>query len=82
MKTDNKRNATLLFSDTQEKPPEDITTENAIILDGTDVIKTTRDTSTNTMSDEQEGDDPSELIERKFNDLRDKVEKRLQNIKD
>ena len=82
MKTDNKRNATLLFSDTQEKTPEDITTENAIILDGTDVIKTTRDTSTNTMSDEQEGDDPSELIERKFNDLRDKVEKRLQNIKD
>ena len=82
MKTDNKRNATLLFSDTQEKTPEDITTENAIILDGTDVIKTTRDTSTNTMSDEQEGDDPSELIERKFNDLSDKVEKRLQNIKD
>ena len=82
MKTHNKRNATLLFSDTQEKTPEDITTENAIILDGTDVIKTTRDTSTNTMSDEQEGDDPSELIERKFNDLSDKVEKRLQNIKD
>ena len=82
MKTDNKRNATLLFSDTQEKTPEDITTENAIILDGTDVMKTTRDTSTNTMSDEQEGDDPSELIERKFNDLSDKVEKRLQNIKD
>ena len=82
MKTDNKRNATLLFSDTQEKTPEDITTENAIILDGTDVIKTARDTSTNTMSDEQEGDDPSELIERKFNDLSDKVEKRLQNIKD
>ena len=58
------------------------TGKDAIILDGTDAITTTRDTATNTISNEQEVDDVSELIERKFNDLSDKVEKRLQNIED
>ena len=82
VKTDNVSDATVLFSDTQEKTPEDITTENAIVLDETDVITTTRDTATNTISNKQEVDDVSALIERKFNDLSDKVEKRLQNIED
>ena len=36
----------------------------------------------NTIPNEQEVDDVSTLIERKFNDLIDKVEKRLHNIKD
>ena len=82
VKTDNVSDATVLFPDTQEKTPEDITTEDAIILDETDAITTTRDTATNTISNEQEVDDVSKLIERKFNDLSDKVEKRLQNIED
>ena len=82
VKTDNVSDATVLFPDTQEKTPEDITTEDAIILDETDAITTTRDTATNTISNEQEVDDVSALIERKFNDLSDKVEKRLQNIED
>ena len=82
VKTDNVSDATVLFPDTQEETPEDITTEDTIIPDETDVITTTRDTATNTISNEQEVDDVSALIERKFNDLSDKVEKRLQNIED
>ena len=82
MWTHNVSDATVLFPDTQEKNPEDITTEDAIILDETDAITTARDTATNTISNEQEVDDVSALIERKFNDLSDKVEKRLQNVED
>ena len=73
VKTDNVSDATVLFPDTQEKTPEDITTEDAIILDETDAITTTRDTATNTISNEQEVDDVSALIERTFNDLIDDV---------
>ena len=80
MKTDNGSDAMILFPDTQEKTPEDIITEDSIILDETDAVTTTRDTATNTISNEQEVDDVSALIERKFNDLNDKVDKRLQNI--
>ena len=73
---------TVLFRDTQEETPEDITTEDTIILDETDVI-TTRDTATNTISNEQEVDNVLALIEKKFNDLScHKVEKRLHNIED
>ena len=50
---------TVLFPDTQEKTPEDITTEDAIILDETDAITATRDTATNTISNELEVDDVS-----------------------
>ena len=82
VKTNNASDATVLFSDNQGKTPEDITTEDAIILDETDAITTTRDTATNTISIEQEVDGVSALIERKFIDLSDKVEKRLQNIED
>ena len=82
VKTNNVSDATVLFSDNQGKTPEDITTEDAIILDETDAITTTRDTATNTISIEQEVDGVSAFIERKFNDLSDKVEKRLQNIED
>ena len=82
VKTNNVSDATVLFSDNQGKTPEDITTEDAIILDETDAITTTRDTATNTISIEQEVDGVSALIERKFIDLSDKVEKRLQNIED
>ena len=82
MKTNHVSDATVFFPDTQEETPEDITTEDTIIPDETDVITTTRDTATNTISNEQEVDDVSALIERKFNDLSDKVEKRLQNIED
>ena len=67
MKTDNVSDATVLFPDTQEETPEDITTEDTIILDETDVMTTTGDTATNTISNEQEVDKVSELIERKFN---------------
>ena len=66
MKTDNVSDSTVLFPDTQEKTPKDITTEDAIILDETDAITKTRDTATNTISNEQEVDDVSALIERKF----------------
>ena len=82
VKTNNVSDATVLFSDNQGKTPEDITTEDAIILDETDAITTTRDTATNTISIEQEVDGVSALIERKFIDLSDKVEKRLQTIED
>ena len=80
VKTDNVSDATVLFPDTQEKTPEDITTQDAIILDETDAITTTRDTATNTISNEQEVDDVSELIEWKFNELSDKVEKKAPEI--
>ena len=82
MKIDNVSDATVLFPDTQVEAPEDITTEDTIILDGSDVITATRDTTTNTLSNEQEVDNVSALIEWKFNDLNDKVEKRLHNIED
>ena len=81
VKTDNVSDGMVLFPDTQEETPEDSTTEDTIILDETDVITTTRDTATNTISDEQEVDNVSELIERKFN-VSDKVKKRLHNIED
>ena len=81
VKTDNVSDATVLFPDTQEETPEDITTEDTIILDETDVMTTTGDTATNTISNEQEVDKVSELIERKFN-VSDKVKKRLHNIED
>ena len=68
------------FLTPQEKTREDITTGDAIILDETDVIKTTRDTVTSIISNEQEVDDISALIERKFNDLSDKVEKKVCKI--
>ena len=75
VKTDNVSDATVLFPDTQEETPEDITTEDTIILDETDVMTTTGDTATNTISNEQEVDNVSELIERKFN-VSDKVKKK------
>ena len=82
VKADNVSDVTVLFPDTQEETPEDINPEDTIIPDEADVITTTRDTATNTISSEQDVDDVSALIERKFNDLSDKVEKRLQNIED
>ena len=75
VKTDNVSDATVLFPDTQEETPEDITTEDTIILDETDVMTTTGDTATNTISNEQEVDNVSELIERKFN-VSDEVKKK------
>ena len=75
VKTDHVSDATVLFPDTQEKAPDDITTEDAIILDETDTITTTRDTATNTISNKQEVDDVSASIERKFSDLSGKVVK-------
>ena len=53
VKTGNVIDATVLFSDTQEETPEDLTTEDTDILDETDVITTTRNTVTNTISHEQ-----------------------------
>ena len=94
VKTDHVSDATVLFSDTQEETPEDITTEDIIILDETEqgitiyhnklsqLITTTRDTATNNISNEEEVDDVSALIVRKFNGLSDKVEKMLHNIED
>ena len=82
VKTDNVSDAMVLFPDTKEKTPEDITTEYVVILDETDVITRKRDTATKTISNEQEVDDASALIGRRFNDLSDKVEKRLQNVED
>ena len=57
VKTDNVSDATVLLSDTQEKTPEVITTEDAIIPNKTDAIAATRDNATNTISNEQEVDD-------------------------
>ena len=82
VKTDNVSDTTALFPDTQEETPEDITTEDTIILDESEVSISTRDTATNTIPTEQEVDDVSTLIERTFNDRSDKVEKRLHNIED
>ena len=62
VKTDNVSDATVLFPDTQEEAPEDITPEDTIIPDETDVITTARDTATNTISNEQEVDAVSAII--------------------
>ena len=53
VKTDNVSDATVLFPDTQEETPEDITTEDTIILDETEASTSTRDTATNTIPNEQ-----------------------------
>ena len=82
VKTDNVSDATVLFPDTQEETPEDITTEDTIIPDEADVITTTRDTATNTISSGKDVDNVSAPTERKLHDLGDKVEKRLHNIED
>ena len=82
VKTDNVSDATVLFPDTQDETPEDITTEDTIVLDETEASSSTRDTATDTIPNEQEVDDVSTLIEKKFNDLSDKVEKKLHNIED
>ena len=82
VKTDNVSDATVLFPYIQKETPEDITTKDTIILDETEVITTTRDTATNTISNEKEVHDVSAIIERKFNNLSDKVEKRLHNTED
>ena len=82
MKTDNASDATILFPETQEETSEDITTKDTIILDETEISILTRDTATNTIPNEQEVTDVSTLIERKFNDLSDEVEKSLHNIED
>ena len=74
MKTDNVSDIMVLFPDTQEETPEDMTTEDTIIPDESDVITTTRDTATNIVSNEQEVDNVSGLIERKFN-VSDEVKK-------
>ena len=52
------------------------------MLDDTEISISTRDTATNTIPNEQEVTDVSTLIERKFNDLSDEVEKSLHNIED
>ena len=75
-------NATVLYLHTQEKTPENITSKGTVILDETEVSISTRDTTTNTVPSEQEVSDVSTLIERKFNDLSDKVEKRLHSTED
>ena len=77
-KTDNVSDTTVLFPDIQEETPENITTEGTIILGETEA----RDIATNTIPNEQEVDDVSTLTERKFNNLSDKVEKRLHNVED
>ena len=82
VKTDNVSDATVLFPDAQDETPEEITTEDTIILDETEASSSTRDTATNTMPNEQEVDDVSTLIEKKFNDLSAKVEKGLCNTVD
>ena len=82
MKTGNASDATVLFPETQEETPEDITSKDTIILDETEISISTRDTATNTIPNEQEVTDVSTLIERKFNDLSDEVEKSLHNIED
>ena len=82
VKTDNVSDATVLFPDTQEETPEDITTEDTIILDESGVSTSIRNTATNTIPNEQKVNDVSTLIERKFNDLGDKREKRMHNIED
>ena len=60
--------------------PQDITTEDTIILDETEASTSTGDTATNTIPNKKEVDDVSTLIERKSNELSDKVEKRLHII--
>ena len=62
--------------------PEEITIEDTIILEETDVSTSTRDNATNTIPTEQEVDDVPTLTERKCNYLSNKVEKWLHNIED
>ena len=64
MKIDDVSDATVLFADTQEETPEDITTEDTITIDETEASTSTRDTTTNTIPNEQELDDVSTLIEK------------------
>ena len=54
--------------------------EDDVILDETEANTSTRDIVTNTIPIEQEIDDASTIIDRKFNDLGDKVEKRLHKV--
>ena len=82
VKTDNDSDAMALFPNTQEETPEYITIKDTIILDETEASTSTRDTATNTISNKQELDDVSTLIGREFNDLSNKVEKRLHNTED
>ena len=82
VKTDNDSDAMVLFPNTQEETPEYITIKDTITLDETEASTSTRDTATNTISNKQELDDVSTLIGREFNDLSNKVEKRLHNIED
>ena len=82
VKTDNVSDATALFADTQEETLEDITTEDTIILDETEVSISARDTATNTIPNERQVNDVSTFVGKKFNHLSDKVEKRLHNIED
>ena len=82
VKTDNDSDATVLFPDIQEETPEYITIKNTIIFDETEASTLTRDTAINAISNKQEVDDVSTLIGRNFNDLSDKVEKKLHNIED
>ena len=56
VKTDYVSDATVLLPDTQEETPEDITTEDTIILDETEVSTSTMDTAINTIPNEQEVD--------------------------
>ena len=69
------------FLTPKKKTPENITIEDAIILDETDAITTTRDTATNTISNKQEVDDVSALTERKFNDPREKEKRGCRILK-
>ena len=82
MKIDNVSDATVLFPGTQEQTPEDITPEDTITLDETEASISTWDTATNSIPNEQGVNDVLTVIERKFNDLSDKVEKRLRNVED
>ena len=61
LKTDNVIDAMVLFPDTQEETPEDINTEDAIILVETKVNISTRDIATSTIPNEQEVNDVSTL---------------------
>ena len=70
------------FLTLKKETPQDITTKDTIILDETEASTSTKDTATNTIPKEQKADDISTLIVRKFNDLSDKVEKRLHNTED
>ena len=82
VKSDSFDDATILFPYTQVDTEQDDINAKNIIHDETADNLSTRETATNTTADKHEVDDVTTFIERKFNNLSQIMEKRLQKLED